>query len=71
LALATWCRRGTHGPVDLREAARWYFALLAAGNADALHELQQIAKDIGEEALQEAARAAGDVTLALGLAQQE
>jgi TPR repeat protein len=68
LALATWLRRGTHGPVDLPEAARWYFALLAAGNADARHELQQIAKELGEEALHEAARAAGDVTLAVGLA---
>lgn len=67
LALATWLRRGTYGPVDLAEAARWYFTLLAGGNADALHELQQIAKDVGEEALFDAARAAGDVTLAMGL----
>jgi TPR repeat protein len=67
LELATWCRRGTHGPVDLAEAARWYFALLAAGHADALPALQQIARDLGEDALQEAARAAGDVTLAMTL----
>lgn len=67
LALATWCRRGIHGPIDLAEAARWYFTALAAGNADALHELQQIAADVGESDLYAAARLAGDVTLAVGL----
>jgi uncharacterized protein len=57
---ADWYRDGFGGAPDLVQAVRWYWALLGAGNGDGVHEVLQLASQMTEAELREAARLAGN-----------
>jgi TPR repeat protein len=66
-AVAQWYRDAIGGPRDRVQAARWYWAMLATGNADGVHEVLHMAPDMTDAELREAARQAGDPTYAEAL----
>jgi TPR repeat protein len=66
-AAADYYRDGLGGARDLVQAVRWYWRMLDKGNGDGVHEIHQIAHELTEEQLFEAARLAGDATYAESL----
>ena len=62
--VAQWYGEGRGFERDLVQAARWFFAMLAQGNGDGIHEIHGFADELSEDEFREAARLAGDVTLA-------
>jgi TPR repeat protein len=59
-AAADWYRDGLGGPRDLVQAVRWYWAMLSVGNGDGIHEVHQLAEQMTDNELREAARLSGD-----------
>lgn len=57
--LASWCRDGIGGPVDVVEAIGWYLRMLDYGNGDGVHEAIQLAKGMAPAEIRRAAEIAG------------
>lgn len=64
MAAANAYRDGRGGPRDGVQALRWYLGLLNIGNGDGIHEAQRIASGMVDDEIREAARLAGDPSLA-------
>lgn len=55
---ACWYRDGTAGSQDKVEALRWFFNMIATGNADGLHEAIIMARGMSDEEIRRAGRLA-------------
>ncbi|OII67999.1 hypothetical protein BJP39_05855 [Streptomyces sp. CC77] len=56
---ACWLRDGTAGTVDKVEALKWFFAMLAAGNGDGIHEAIAMARGMTDNEIRQAGQRAG------------
>ena len=61
--VADWYRDGRGGAVDLVQATRWYFRLLAVGNGDGIHEISHLMPQLTDDQVLHAAELAGDRSL--------